>query len=189
MLIKTDLINGNYKVAEKYINILKKTLHYRSQAKKYEAMLFKPELIKSDPELGEKIKLQPTGDFPIRIKNPQTNVLLLLNTNPLNKKAFEYKIAWYLLEKNVAGVVTEMKRLKEMGYVKIPRHMEEAAMAYSVNMGPLPDLEGLKIGKETEKRFNDYETALTFFNGNQAAGRRALQITGFNTYWLYLNIK
>ena len=33
MLIKTELINGNYEVASRYINILKKTLFYRNEAK------------------------------------------------------------------------------------------------------------------------------------------------------------
>ena len=54
MLIKTELINGNFKIAERYINVLKKTLHYKNWAEKYERMLFKPELVNSDPELGQK---------------------------------------------------------------------------------------------------------------------------------------
>ena len=39
MLIKTDLINGNYKVASAYISILKRTLFYRKDAKRFEKLL------------------------------------------------------------------------------------------------------------------------------------------------------
>jgi hypothetical protein len=63
LLIKTELINGNYKIAERYINVLKKTLHYGTWAEKYEKMLSDRQLINSDPELGEKISLLPKKDF------------------------------------------------------------------------------------------------------------------------------
>ena len=97
LLIKTNLINGHYKIAEKYIHILKKTFHYRAWAEKYEAMLYRPDLIGSDPELAEKLKFLPKEDFSIRFENPQTNIPPLLQGNPDNKKAFEYMIAWFLL--------------------------------------------------------------------------------------------
>ena len=84
LLIKTNLINGHYKIAEKYINVLKKTWHYRKWAEKYESMLNNPESIKSNPELGEKIRIRPVADFSIRIKNPQTNIPALLMSNPDN---------------------------------------------------------------------------------------------------------
>ena len=59
MLIKTEMINGNFKVAERYINVLKKTMHYKKWSEKYEKMLFTPDLVNSDPELGGKIRLLP----------------------------------------------------------------------------------------------------------------------------------
>lgn len=189
LLIKTDLINGHYKMAEKYINILKKTLHYRSWAKKYETMLYHPELIQSDPELGEKIKLQPKTDFPIRIKNPQANVMLLFQANPENKKAFEYKLAWFMLEKNVGGIVNEINKMKGMGYTRIPKHIEEAVLFSDANIGPLPDLGGLKISPETESRFSQYETSLMYIDRNKSLGSSEIQKSLRNTFWYYLDLK
>ena len=190
LLIKTDLINGNYKIAEKYINILKKTLHYRSWARKYETMLYHPELIQSDPELGEKIKLQPKTDFPVRIKNPQANIILLLKSNPENKKAFEYKLAWYMLEKNVSGVINEIKNMKGMGYTRIPRHIEEAALFSNANIGPLPeDLGGMKIDPETTERFSQYESSMMLLAGNKSQGGPQVPKSLRYTYWYYLDWK
>jgi hypothetical protein len=189
LLIKTDLINGHYKVAERYLNILKKTLHYRSWAMKYELMLDHPELIQSDAELGEKIKLQPKVDFPIRMKNQQANVLLLLQSNPENRKAFEYKLAWFLLEKNVNGIVDDIKNMRGMGYTRIPRHIEEAALFSGTNMGINPELGGLKINPETEVRYSQYESSRMFFDRNKMPGGTKINNALRSTYWYYLDRK
>ena len=39
MLIKTEIINGNYSVASKYVSILKNTIFYRKEAKDFERVL------------------------------------------------------------------------------------------------------------------------------------------------------
>lgn len=189
LLIKTDLINGHYAIAKKYIYVLKKTLHYRGWAKKYEAMLNKPELIKSDPELGEKIKLLPKHDFPIKIKNQQTNITFLLESNPGNRKAFEYKLAWFMLEKNIRGVINDIGKFKEMGYSEIPRHVEEAALFFSSEIGQLPDLGGLIINPETKSRFDQFGNWSRSNMVNNQIKPADIPVIFRNTYWYYLNIK
>lgn len=187
LLIKTDLINGHFKITEKYINVLKKTLHYRSWAKKYEAMVLNPELIKSDPELGEKINLKPKVDFLIRIRNPEKNIISLLQANPGNKKAFEYKLTCFMLEKEVKGILNDFNRLKDMGYSKIPRHLEEAAILVRTQMGPLAELNGLRISHETESRFSKYESSRLFFEKNKSPGDSVFRKEFGNTFWYYLD--
>lgn len=51
-LIKCSLINGDYRVARKYIEILKHTLYYKDWAEKYEPYLRHPSLAKSDKEFA-----------------------------------------------------------------------------------------------------------------------------------------
>jgi hypothetical protein len=189
LLIKTDLINGHYKVAEKYINVLKKTLHYRNWAKKYEAMLINPELINSDPELGEKIKQKPKNDFIITIRNPQKNIASLLKSNPGNKRAFEYNMAWLMLEKNVVGVVDEMDKLTGLGYSEIPRHIEEAAIIFKAKAGLLPELNSLKISSETESRFSEYMSARMNFDRAKSPKGPGIPKKLRNTFWYYLDSK
>jgi hypothetical protein len=189
LLIKTDLINGHYKVAEKYIDVLKKTLHYRNYAKKYEAMLVNPALINSDPELGEKIKLKPHDDFIVRIRNPQKNIASLLKSNPDNKRAFEYNMAWLMLEKNVVGVVDEMHKLTDMGYSEIPRHIEEAAIIFKAKAGLLPELNSLKISNETKSRFTDYVSARMNLDRTKSPAGSGITKELRNTFWYYLDSK
>jgi hypothetical protein len=49
-LVKCSLLNGETKVARKYIEILKHTLYYKDWAEKYESYLRNPSLMKKDPE-------------------------------------------------------------------------------------------------------------------------------------------
>ncbi|MBG0858859.1 MAG: hypothetical protein IQL11_05100 [Bacteroidales bacterium] len=189
LLIKTNLINGHYKIAAKYIMVLKRTLHYRSLAKQYEGMILNPELIRSDPELGEKIKLQPEGDFIVRIRNPENNVDLLMEANPGNKKAYEYKMACLMLEKNVEGIVNEMTELKAKGYTKIPGHLEEAALLYNEKTGFLPDLNGFKISSEAEERFLRYRSAGKSSGRIQSPEGQGINKELRNTFWYYVDFK
>lgn len=188
ILIKTNLINGHYRIAEKYIHVLKKTLHYRKLAKSYEKMLNNPESIMSDPDLGEKIRIRPKEDFLIRIKNPQTNIPEILKSNPGNTKAFEYKMAWYLLEKNVGEITKELGTIKKLGYKKLPRHIEEAVLVFVNSLGPVPNTGIYKISSDTELRYLQYEAVTRPFGGSQASIADVQKKVG-NTFWFYLDYK
>ena len=187
LLIKTELINGHLRTAKKYNDVLKKTLHYRDLASKYEAMIKNPALILSDPELGEKRKVLPKEDFSIRVSSPHSNIPLLLYKNPTNKRAFEYITAWYLLQKNVDAVVNEARRMSEMNYIKIPGHIEEALLVSTFNGGPLPELGELQISEETQSRFLNYSMFANPFSGEPSANRKAFYDAFKNTYWFYLS--
>ncbi len=189
LLIKTDLINGHYEMAQKYISILKKTLHYRKLAVKYENMIKNPELILSDPELGSKIKLLPKENFSISIKNPQTNLPLLLDANPGNKIAFEYLMSWYLLEKNIEGFLTDVGRIKQCSYKRIPRHIEEALLIKDPGLGAGPDLGNLSISQETIIRYQDYRKFSDPFFGIQTHDQRDPKNLNRNTFWYYFDYR
>jgi hypothetical protein len=185
MLIKTELINGNYRIAERYINILKKTLYYKNWAKSYEKMLYDPESINSDPELGEKIRMLPKQDFFI-LTDDAKNIELLLKTNPENKRAFEYKLARLMLEKDLLKVISEVKEMKKIGYVKFPRHIEEAIVAFSELARKKPDTGGLSVSIDTERRFAEYKRVFNSCRGKKTLIDKTMKKAEKNTYWYYL---
>jgi len=189
LLIKTDLINGHYKMSEKYLEILQKTLHYRNWAKKYKQMLNRPDLVQTDPELGAKMKLMTGKDFSISIKNPVTNLPLLLEGNPGNKKAFEYLMAWFLLEKNLQGLVNEIGRIKNISYSRIPRHIEEALLIYNISTRRMPDIGTLKISQETIDRYNQYQTLIDPYTRTIPSGKKELMKRSRDTYWFYFEFR
>jgi len=188
MLIKTELINGNYRVAEKYINDLKKTIHYRRWAEKYEKLLFNPGAVRANPELGGKIMLLPQTDFFIR-PDDRENVNLLFLANPLNLKAFEYKIAWMLLEKDYKAAVNEIRIMKILGYKTIPRHLEEAVVGYTNITKLVPDLGGLSVRSEVETNFREYGSVYNLYSARKDLLEQKVREAGGKTLWYYLQFK
>lgn len=188
MLIKTELINGNFRVAEKYLNDLKRTLHYRKWAEKYERMLYKPEAVRYDSEFNRKIMLLPGTDFFIR-PDDRENINLLFMSNPANLKAFEYRLAWMLLEKDYKSAVNEIRMMKLIGYRTIPRHLEEAAVGYTNITKILPDLGGLSIRPEVENDFYEYGSAYNLYSNRKDILQEEMFKTGGKTLWYYLQFK
>lgn len=185
LLVKTNLINGNYRIAERYINILYKTIYYRKWAEKYKKLLYKPALIFSDTELSNKISMIPKKDFFIRADDVQ-NLELFLMASPGNKRAFEYKIARLLYEKDIESMIYEVKYMKGMGYTHLPRHIEEAILIYSKLHDEVPDLGELAISPESEMRFAQYNLNV---NQNQnfkkTELKKKLKDKWRNTFWFY----
>jgi tetratricopeptide (TPR) repeat protein len=185
LLIKTNLINGNYRIAERYINVLYRTIHYKKWAEKYKKLLYKPTLINSDAELGKKISMIPKKDFFIRIDDVQ-NIELFLAASPDNRRAFEYKIARLLYEKNIETMIYEIKYMKGMGYTFIPRHIEEAILTYSKLYEQFPDLGGLTLSHESEMRFAQYNNTLNLYkNVNKSWLKIEMKDKWWNTFWFY----
>jgi hypothetical protein len=63
MLIKTELINGNYAMASKYISQFGNTMFYRKDAREFRKFLFNDAAVEADPELGVKRETKLTYRF------------------------------------------------------------------------------------------------------------------------------
>lgn len=189
MLIKTNLINGHYRMAEKYINILKGSIFYRSRANEYEKFLDDSLAVASNPEFGKRAMILPQNDFFIYLEEPHNNLPLLLEANPGNRKAFEYITAWLLLTKNVEAIINNTGKLKEMKYTRIPRHIEEALLIHYSSTKKMPDLGGLSISSETLARFEQYTTAYKSLRQNSALSKETMQKRFGSTFWYYFQFK
>jgi hypothetical protein len=185
MLIKTELINGNYKIAERYINVLKATIHYKKWAAKYEKMLFNPAIVKSDAELGAKLRLMPKKDFFI-LTDDFRNLETLVSENPDNRIAFEYKMAKLLLEKDLMELGSEINKFRGLGYDHFPRHIEEAIVSLVNITKEFPDMGGASISHDTDQRFIEYFAELKPFKGNRKLIEKEIKKTEKNTFWYYL---
>jgi hypothetical protein len=111
---------------------------------------------------------------------------VLLERNPKNRMAFEYLMAFYLLECNVGEIVANIGRLADFNYTRIPRHYEEALVFYVMITGKHDfDLGSLKVSVNTLQRFQDYHTILARYNGDRDAARPELLRKYGNTFWFY----
>jgi len=186
MLIKTELINGNYKVASKYITILKKTAFYKREARAFEKLLFDDSAVNTDPELGAKKKNRLNTDFFSITDDPYVNIERILATDSLNKKAFEYKVAFMLLKKDYQGIARILPKFENLGFTKFPVHVEEAAMILSLfTNGKLPYLGNLVINRNTELRWNQYLSVFQQYKTDLKASEPALKRQFGNTFWYW----
>ena len=105
-LAETNLINGNYKVAEKYLKLLEKTLFYRGWARSKMAMCGNDAAVDADPGYGylRSVRLHDQ-DFLFNRQAMESMLAYLIQENPSNHMALEYLLAWDLLDKNLKGFV------------------------------------------------------------------------------------
>jgi hypothetical protein len=186
MLIRTEIINGNYKVASRYIDLLKHTLFHRKEALAFEKFLFNDTAVNADPELGAKRQIKLKTDFFTITDNPYINIERIFSLDSLNRKAFEYKIAISLLRKDYRTIAFELPKFGMYGYTKFPLNVEEAAVALSVfNKGKLPDLGNLAISSSTARRWEQFLAVLQNYRTNPQAAEPSLRKQFGNTFWYY----
>jgi hypothetical protein len=96
-LAKTNLVNGQYEVARKYLTALQKTLFYRDWANETLQLLGDEEAIARHPEYGRLRRMAYDGDFYFsdHVTPEMLKSLYLHNTD--NYLAYQYLVAYYLL--------------------------------------------------------------------------------------------
>jgi hypothetical protein len=187
MLIKTEIINGNYELAEKYISLLKKTFYYREEAEKYEKLLYNDVAVLADPDLGEKRKSKLSADFFTITDNPSVNIDGILAYDSLNRNAFEYKLATMILRKNYQGIVNSLPQFERYNYKRLPLNVEEAVVTYaSLNKKKLVPPANIQINKNTELRWNQFVSVFQRYKNDQKAAEPTLRKEFGNTFWYYV---
>jgi len=185
-LAETNLINGQYEVARKYLKILRKTLFYRKWAGETMKYLYNEDLINRHPVYGEKRKLAPKRDFFFKIQNMEEILKLMIRENPSNNIAFQYLMSFYLLNKDLRNFMSNVHLMNTMKYTRIPVAHEEAIM-YVIGLAttnPMANSD-FRISNETKARMKAYADIYT-------TRRDAQQILGTrfgNTFWYYLHYK
>jgi len=186
MLIRTELISGNYKMASKYIALLKSTFFYSKEAKAFEKLLFNDKAIDADKMLGEKRHNLIETDFFSITDDANINIERILSKDSLNRKAFEYKMAFLLLKKDYQHITDFLPQFERLGFTKIPVHIGEAAIAFAtLNNKPLPELGRLSIDPQTEPRWTQFLQTFQANGINLKAAEPALLKDFGNTYWYY----
>lgn len=185
-LAETNLINGNYKVSEKYLNLLGKTMFYRKWAKETMKYLYKDDLINNHPDWGEKRKLMVKKDFFFKVQNIESTLNMMLKENPQNKIAFEYLMAFYMINKDLRNFMNCIPMMENMNYKEIPISYQEAIM-YIIGLNSKNPLANTPpyISESTKNRMNTYAGIYTTYPD----ARERLNKNFSGTYWYYLHFK
>ncbi len=96
-LAQTNLINGSYEVARKYLMALQKTIFYRSWANETLQLLGNEEAIAKHPEYGRLRPLAFNDDFYFGDRVTSEMLESLYVSNKDNLLAYQYLLAYYML--------------------------------------------------------------------------------------------
>ena len=185
-IVLTNIVNEEYDIAEKFLDILNKSIVHKKWVRHYRSYLFDKSLIESDSLIQLKRRLMPKFDFFIAISDrSDENLIELLKEDENNKMAFEYLMAYYLLEVWFDDLLEYLDKFKKLGYKKYPRHIEEALLSIEL-IDPSKKFKlDYRISQQTIDRFEQFNSILSGFR-NERDAEEALR-GGFNhTYWYYV---
>ena len=181
-LIQTNLIFGQYEVAEKYIRFLEDT-RYREQANAYRKFLYNDTLVEQDKELGGKRKGVSGTKGLSEMKGLPNDLLQIAFANPENKIVLEYVGMYILYEKNIPLFKMFIENFYQApGLQPMPLHFQEA-IVFSYQSHPEKWKE-FGITEAIQKRYQEFDRLYIDSKLNPALTNRLRAGFG-NTYWYY----
>jgi hypothetical protein len=110
---------------------------------------------------------------------------VLLEQNKLNRMAFEYLMALYLLRGQLDKFSQNFHRLDDFGYAEVPRLYEEALLLYVVRAQEPFDLRGREISPASRRRFEAFNEVLNRHRKDFRAAYGELARDFADTYFFY----
>jgi hypothetical protein len=184
-LIQTELVRGNFKIAEKYIHQLGRALFQKKLAGHYAAFLYKPEAIAKDPELGPRVNSRMPQDFFADGADLEKNLRLVLANHPYNPQAMDYLMALYLLEKEVDKIPPFLPGYLETHGGRLPTLLDESLLVFQITHRETP-LADLRVSPATIQRFDEYTRILRQYRNPEEAARMLFPDYQ-STFWFHLN--
>lgn len=184
-LIQTNLINGEYAVAEKYIQLLEQTHAYKKWAMEQRRFLYNDKAITDDPLLGKKRRGLPMDNYLLASHDPVHKVNSLLKADPTNRSAFDYLASIFLFEKQVSlfiELVDEYCTTEET-LADLPEKFQEGIIVY-YESDPSA-WERYNVNPRVTEKYINYKQ-LYLENRSDPRVADILYRSFGNTYWLYL---
>ena len=178
-LAETNLINGQYEVARKYLQMLEKTIFYRPWAQRTMAMLGDEKAIDAHPLYGKLRQYRLQEDFLFSDRELDKICGLLFMHNQQNQMAAQYLLMMPLLDRDIPRFMSYVKVVQNrIGYN--PQHCQEGiAFAFMQQRQQPP--KGA-VSPFVLQQMIDF--AQTYSNDKSAAGLNRFR----NTAWYYLTV-
>jgi len=183
-LALVNLLKDKHDIAAKYLKMLQKTIWHRKWAMEYQNYLSDSNDFWAKPRFQYLKSTMPETDFLVSPTEPELCLAELLQ-NTKNKMAFEYFMAYCLLDGQIGRFTKHLHRLNYFDYPKIPRHFEEAILIYNqLTGGKGVTLPGKEISEETIRKFNDFNNIMAKHKKDKKAAYNDLKKYR-DTYWFY----
>ncbi len=160
-MLKCSLMNGEYTVAQKYIDILKQTKYYADWAQQYEAYVKNPELIKKNKEFEPILHMLSAND---RLTSDNTLIEIYLLTLFSNDDSDDpiYQEQTLLAALQMKDIQMFWPRFFHYANLhkgeRMPTHYQEAAYLYG-NLEKEIDISHMPFDKEVVNTYNDFMAA------------------------------
>ena len=144
------------------------------------------EKINDDADWAEKRKFSVRNDYFFHIKNIEAVLNRMVKEHPDNKMAFEYLMAFYMINKDMRNFINLIPAMEKMGYSKVPVSYQEAVM-YIIglnNEDPLTSSPSY-VSQDTRLRMKAYADIYTRYPD----ARERLEKRFAGTYWFYLHFE
>ena len=184
-LAETNMINGQYNVAAKYLRTLQKSLFYKDWADSMMTYLYNEKKINADPVYGKLRKYRYTKDFLYSDTEMDQMLGLLFAHNYKNKMAFEYLLACELLNRDLQKFLQFYPLGKYTDFDHIPRSYQEALVYVWTQTHR--DFKGMPWGISNEIADDVVQFATTYMSDPQSSSLREGHLG--QTYWNYYLIK
>ena len=183
-LVKTNLIFGHYEVAEKYLNLIDRTIFHKGWAEKYRMFLYNDAAVEADAELGEKRKSLSNQNRFSMFYGWIPELEDVLSVNPKNDKAMTYLGLSYLLNKDMEG----FRRFLDKYYgtealPQLPIVFQQGVIA--LFQQEKERWEDYGLSPQVVKMYNQYRD-LFFKNQRQSNLKNVMARSYGRTFWYYL---
>lgn len=185
-LAETNIINGEYTVAGKYLRLLQQTTVYKKWADNTILALESEASIEANQEWNTLRKYRTKTDFLFSESEKEMMLGTLLQQNLSHRIAYEYLMAYCLLTKDLQHFYTYYPLGKNINYEKIPIHYQEALIyIWSLkNQDPIQEIP-YPVSDEVKNNLRTYGSIYSSNKDPRAMLRK--QFTG--TYWYYFHFR
>lgn len=184
-LAETNLINGEYVVAEKYLRMLQHTLFYKDWANQTLDVLGDEKKIEMNPEWKFLRRYRTKTDFLFSEQEKDQMLGVLLQQDFTNRMAYEYLMAYCLLTKDLKHFFSYYSLGKEIAYQQIPLSHQEALIYIWGLTNNDPTTLPYPVSGDVKRRVQEYGRIYTNYQNSEPMLRN--QFGG--TYWYYLHFR
>ena len=187
-LVQTNLIYGEYPVAEKYIHVLENTGCYKTWAKGQRKFLYNDAEVEKDPVLGTMRKCLSKDNYLSELTNIEKDLRVIAEANPSNKNAIEYLGLFFLMSKDMAGFRHMVEHYYGTDVLPVlPKSFQEAVITLSEAEPGY--WKRFNIPPSVLQRFAEYKKQVLANRGNANALPGLMGRAYGDTYWFYFMFK
>jgi len=184
-LARVHIAKGEYEAARVPLKALRRSPAFRAVALRWLEELADPARLAADPNVASWRRWSRQTDHEVREAYYDQVLLDMLSDHPDNRMAFEYLTGYYLLTHQRAKLVDNLRRLRDLGYDRLPRHYAEALLIHLSQTRKPIDMQGWTIDPGAADQLRQITVAWKDMRGDRQAAMAALAPRFGDTYTFY----